>query len=101
MKFEKLNEDKIRITLNRQDLEEKNIDFHTFMASPIESHSLFLDMLELAEKNVGFVTHNYKISIEALAVSTGDFIFTLTRSKESAGKKLKVNMKRKTFNILR
>ncbi len=69
MKIEKLDENKIRITLNLNDLKEKNIDFHTFMANPIESQSLFLYMLEAAEKEVGFVTKNYQLSIEALATS--------------------------------
>ena len=33
MKFEKLNENKIRITLSIRDLEEKGIDFHDFMSN--------------------------------------------------------------------
>ena len=36
MKFEKLNENKIRITLSMHDLEEKDIDFHDFMSNSIE-----------------------------------------------------------------
>ena len=47
MRFEKLNEDKIRITLNREDLIKKNIDFHVFMSNSIESQDLFFDMLNL------------------------------------------------------
>ncbi len=35
MRFEKLNEDKIRITLTVDDLSEKNIDLHTFMTDSI------------------------------------------------------------------
>ena len=73
MKIEKLNDDKIRITLNLNDLEEKNIDFHSFMANPIESQSLFLDMLETAEKEIGFITRNYRLSIDALATSDRKF----------------------------
>ena len=79
MKFEKLNENKIRITLSSQDLAEKNIDFHSFMSNSQESQHLFLDMLDEAEKKVGFITKNYKIRIEALAMSDGDFILTITR----------------------
>ena len=56
MRFEKLNEDKIRITLNTEDLEKKDIDLHTFMSNSIESQDLFFDMLEEAEKQIGFVT---------------------------------------------
>jgi len=104
MKIEKLDENKIRIILNLDDLKEKNIDFHTFMASPIETQSLFIDMLALAEEKVGFVTRNYKVSIEALASSTGDFIFTLTRSPETLdssinNKKKKIHMKRKCMDL--
>ena len=32
MKFEKLNNDKIRIILNLQDLEDNNIDYQSFMS---------------------------------------------------------------------
>ena len=100
MKFEKLNENKVRITLNMEDLKEKNIDLHSFMSSPIESQSLFLDMLALAEEKVGFTTENYKVTIEALAVSTGDFIFTLTRTKEQSDtKKKKISMKRRSIDL--
>ena len=87
MKFEKLNENKIRITLNTQDLIDKNIDFHSFMSNSQESQNLFLDMLDEAEKKVGFITKDYKIKIEALALSDGNFILTITRF----GKKLETN----------
>ena len=105
MKFEKLNENKIRITLNSQDLLEKNIDFHSFMSNSKESQNLFLDMLEEAEKKVGFITKDYKLRIEALAMSDGNFVLTITRfgknidtsTKPSNNKKIKI--KRKNFDI--
>ena len=37
LKIEKLNEDKIRITLSHEDLAKKDIDFHDFMSNSIES----------------------------------------------------------------
>lgn len=67
MKIEKLNDDKIRIILNIEDLEKNDIDFHSFMSNSIESQELFLDMLDKAEEEVGFTTDNYKIMIEAIA----------------------------------
>lgn len=81
MRIEKLNENKIRIFLNLEDLQEKNIDLHTFMSSSIESQDLFLDMLHKADVEVGFKTHNYKLIIEALASADGNFILTITRMK--------------------
>ena len=101
MKFEKLNENKIRITLNNQDLIDKNIDFNSFMSNSQESQNLFLAMLDEAEKKVGFVTKDYKLRIEALAMSDGNFILTITRfgknvdtnTKLSKAKKLKIKRK--------
>ena len=105
MKFEKLNENKIRITLNNQDLAEKHIDFQSFMSNSQESQNLFLDMLDEAEKKVGFITKDYKIRIEALAMSDGNFILTITRfgknidSDFKTSKMKKVKIKRKNLDM--
>ena len=106
MKIEKLTENKIRITLNIEDLAEKNIDFHEFMSNPIDSQALFLDMLEQAEKEVGFVTRDCKIMLEALVTSAGTFILTVTRvapelspSSSTPKRKLKVKKKISSFTI--
>lgn len=104
MKIEKLNDDKIRITLNMEDLQENDIDFQSFMSNSIESQELFLSMLDKAEKEVGFQTDNYKIMIEALATSGGNFVFTVTRvapEKKSTYKVKNLNIKRKTSTINR
>ena len=75
MKFEKLNENKIRIIVSTQDLIEKHIDFHSFMSNSLESQDIFLEILDKAEKEIGFVTKNYKVRIEAFAMNNEDFIF--------------------------
>ena len=72
-------EDKIRITLTTKDLIEKDIDFHSFMSNSIKSQDLFLDILQEAEQKIGFITKDYKVRIEALAMNDGNFIFTVTR----------------------
>ena len=56
MRFEKITENKIRISFNLDDLSEKDIDFHSFMANSDETQALFLDMLEKEEKEIGFIT---------------------------------------------
>lgn len=101
MRFEKLNENKIRITLTNQDLAKKNIDFHSFMADPIESQGLFFDMLDEAEEKIGFVTKDYRIRIEALQISSGDFVLIITRSlpqNEKSQDKKKIHIRRKRIN---
>ena len=104
MKIEKLSENKIRITLSHQDLIEKDIDFHSFMANSIDSQNLVYDVLNEAEKEIGFVTKNYQIRIEALAITGGDFILTVTRSLPDILNKItpkkKINVRRKTdYNL--
>lgn len=102
MRFEKLNEDKIKITLSHEDLQKKDIDFHTFMSNSIESQDLFFDMLEEAEKEIGFTTKDYLIRIEALAIAGGDFVLTITRTlpeKVKSNVRKKVHIKRKKANI--
>ena len=103
MKIEKLTENKIRITLNIEDLKEKDIDLHTFMSNSIESQKIFLDMLDEAEKEVGFVTDDYKVMIEALALANGSFILTITKIDTGVStekrKFKKVNIKRKISDL--
>ena len=75
MKIEKLTENIIRITLNMDDLNERDIDFHSFMSNSIESQSIFLDMLDKADREVGFNTDDCRIMIEALALKDRELYF--------------------------
>jgi len=102
MKFEKLDENKIRIILNLNDLEDKNIDFHTFMSNSIETQDLFIDMLKQAEKEIGFISNNYNLHIEAFSTSDGNFVFNITRiSSINLPKKNNIVYKRKKQHINR
>ena len=99
MKIEKLTENKIRITLNLNDLEEEHIDLHSFMSNSPESQALFYNLLSQAEKEVGFYTKDYKLMIEAIAVPEGNFILTITRLPEKEQSKRQVKIKRKTSTV--
>ncbi len=98
MKIEKITDNKIRIILNLDDLKEKNVDLHSFMSNSIESQSLFVDMLDEAEKTIGFYTKDSKILIEALASTEGLFIFTITKVEEETSKRKTLRIKRKLAN---
>lgn len=105
MKFEKLNNDKIRIILNLQDLEDNNIDYQSFMSNSSDSQKLFLEMLDDAEEQIGFTTKDYKLMIEALATLNGDFIITVTRFLPDLDisptyNKKTVKVKRKTTTLI-
>lgn len=96
MKFEKLNDNKIRIILTNKDLSENHIDFHSFMSNSVETQDLFLDMLEKAEEEIGFITKDYKIRIDALAMMDGDFILTVTRMNPDIDRERKEHMREKS-----
>ncbi len=102
MKFEKLSENKIRITLSIQDLAEKEIDFHLFMSNPIESQNILISMLEDAKKETGFDPEDYNLKVEALAMADTNFIFTITKiipeTEKCESVKKKFTIKRKSLN---
>ena len=101
MKFEKLSENKIRITLTVNDLKDKDIDFHDFMSNPLETQDLFLDILEEAKEKIGFTTTNYKVRIEALAMIDGDFIVNITRISEKEKSNSITTTQKKKFKVRR
>lgn len=98
MRIEKLDENKLRILITNQELKEKNIDFHTFMSNPIESQSVFGEILKKAENELGFTTKNYQIHIEAILINYSDFIITITRelptTADIATKKIYIKRKK-------
>ena len=97
MKIEKINDDKIKITFDYIDLQENNIDFHSFMANSTQSQALFLKILDQAEESLGFNTDQYKLEINTLALSNGIFILIVTRlQKETKKKVVRVHTKRKS-----
>lgn len=101
MKFEKLSENKIRITLTAGDLKEKDIDFHDFMSNPLETQDLFLDILEEAKEKVGFNTADYRVKIEALAMIDGDFVVNVTRMSETEKTLPSTSTPKKKFKVRR
>ena len=104
MKIEKLTENKIRVIINSEDLDETNTDIHSLMTKSLESQDLFLKMLHKAEKEVGFYTEGCKLLIEAFSSTDGFLVFTITKSekatsKSSSIKEKKLVVKRKSTNL--
>lgn len=100
MKFEKLNDNKIRITLTIQDLAEKEIDFHVFMSNSIEAQDILLDMLEQAKKETGFDPEDSNLKVEALVMADTNFVFTITKmppEEKSKVSKRKFTVRRKSI----
>lgn len=79
MQIEKLNNDKLKVILNANDLKENDIDLNTFMANSLESQELFLDILDLAEEEFNFYVNDSKLIIESISLANNIFIFTITK----------------------
>lgn len=108
MKIEKLNENKIKVTFNIDDLAEKNIDLYSFMHNAPETQDLFWDILSEAEKECGFNVDNSMIYVEASTSGSGNFSLIVTKTNErpailtnvnSTYSKKSFKLKRKNANI--
>ena len=84
MKIEKLTEDKLKITLSIDDLEERNINLHSFMYNTPESQDLFWELIQTAEKECGFNVDDSMIYVEASTSGGGNFTLLVTKTNEAA-----------------
>ena len=107
MKIEKLNENKIKITLSREDLLARNIDVQSFIYNTPESQDLFWDVMREAEKEYGFTVDESMVYVEASATASGIFTLTVTKTANSLNqsnlrnklKKQNYKLKRKSTNL--
>jgi len=83
MKIEKLNENKIKITLSSEDLKARNIDVQSFIYNSPESQDLFWDVMREAEREYGFSVDESMVYVEASATASGIFTLTVTKTANS------------------
>ena len=82
MKIKKISNDKLKIILSSNDLDEKNIDIDSFLANPIESQNLFFEILDLAEEKYDFDIENNRAVVETISLDDNNiFILTITKLK--------------------
>lgn len=91
MKIEKLTDNKIRIIMNIQDIENNTNDIHTFFDTIMNSQNLFLDILQKAEKEVDFHTEGCKLLIEAFSTLEDVVVFTITKYSSSENNSINTN----------
>ena len=90
MKIEKLNENKLKITLDINDLKSRNIDIKSFVSNSPESQDLFWDVMQEAEKEFGFNVDESMVYVEALSNSAGSFTLFITKTNEKPAPKPKL-----------
>lgn len=106
MKFEKINNKKLKITLSYNELPSDN-DLDKLMSDTDAAQETFFKLLDEANKEVGFDTKDYKIKIDAKSLYNGDLIFTVTKlvklKKTSVSVKpkkvIKTESKTQTYSI--
>jgi len=82
MKFEKINDTKIKIILTLKDIELNHVSIDTLFTNPDFSPQLLQTMLSEAEKNIGFVAGDSKLLVEATIDLNEEYIFTITKLVE-------------------
>ena len=101
MKFEKINENKLKIVFSRQDLLDKNIDIHALNKESFEIQDVFWDALHQAEEDYDFDFTESQLLVEGSASINGSFVLTITKLDEQVEDKNipKVKIKRKVPEI--
>ena len=79
MKFEKLNDAKIKIILSIQDIESNNLSVENVLSNSADSQKLLESMITRAEEELGFKPEDSHLLIEATASSNDECIFTITK----------------------
>ena len=82
MKIEKINDNKIKVTISLSDLQERNIDFEALNYNSPATQELFWDMMEQAEIQFGFNTSESQLAIEASPDEGDGFVIFITKLDE-------------------
>ena len=84
MKFEKLNDTKIKISVSMHDMEQNNVSIQNLFSNSEPSQKLLQNMLKMAESEIGFEVNDSQILIEATLASDEECTFTITKLQENS-----------------
>ncbi|WP_029067569.1 adaptor protein MecA [Lachnobacterium bovis] len=80
MKIERVNENQIRCTLTREDLENRQIELSELAYGTEKARNLFRDMMQQANSEFGFEADNgIPLMVEAVPLSGGNIILMITK----------------------
>lgn len=98
MKIEKINENKVKITLTIDELSQRHITIKDIEQDSNKAQDLFLDLLEETELNEDFIMDDSQLFVEASSDNENLFVVTITKidympelSKYAPKKKRKTN----------
>lgn len=82
MKIEKVNDNQIRCTLTKEDLEERELKISEIAYGSDKAKMLFKDVMQQANYEYGFEADNIPLMIEAIPMNTGCVVFIITKVED-------------------
>lgn len=82
MKIEKINDNQIRCTLTKEDLESHQIRLSELAYGTEKAKKLFRDMMQQANIQFGFEADNIPLMIEAIPVNTESIVLIITKVED-------------------
>lgn len=82
MKIEKLNDNQIRCTLNKDDLADRELRISELAYGTEKAKALFRDMMQQASYEFGFEAEDIPLMIEAIPISSESLILVITKVED-------------------
>ena len=82
MKIEKISDNQIRCTLNKNDLASRKIKISELAYGTEKAKNLFRDMMQQASYEFGFETDNLPLMIEAIPMSSESIVLIITKVED-------------------
>lgn len=82
MKIERINENQIRCTLSRSDLDERQIDLNELAYGSEKARHLFHEMIQRAADELGFQAENVPLMVEAIPLTLDSIMLIVTRVED-------------------
>lgn len=82
MKIEKVNDNQIRCTLTKEDLDDRHLKISEIAYGSDKAKLLFRDMMQQANYEYGFEAENVPLMIEAIPMSSGCVVFIITKVED-------------------
>ena len=83
MTIERLSDTQIRCTLNKQDLQERQLQLSELFYGSEKAKALFRDLVQMASYECGFETENMPLMIEAIPVDADCLVLVVTKVEDS------------------
>lgn len=83
MTIERLSDTQIRCTLNKQDLQERQLQLSELFYGGEKAKELFRDLMQMASYECGFDTEDLPLMIEAIPVDADCLVLVVTKVEDS------------------